>query len=59
MGDAYPLWNQARSYSTGSSPALSAASNQIETGRKIHKDSSTQTVAALRDTKLDEESKSH
>ncbi|VDD93614.1 unnamed protein product [Enterobius vermicularis] len=55
VGDAYPLWNQARSYSTGSSPALSAASNQIETGRKIHKDSSTQTVAALRDTKLDEE----
>lgn len=48
VGEPFPVWTQARSYSTGSSPALSAASNQLETARKTLKDSSTQTDFAAK-----------
>ena len=54
-GDSFSLWAATRSYSTGSSPALSAASNHIETVRKALKDSSTQTDSAIKEWQINEE----
>uniref|UniRef100_A0A0N5AT04 Endo/exonuclease/phosphatase domain-containing protein n=1 Tax=Syphacia muris TaxID=451379 RepID=A0A0N5AT04_9BILA len=55
IGDSFSLWNQARSYSTGSSSALSGGSNYVEPTRKVFKDSSTQTDLTAKDYQFNEE----
>lgn len=51
---AVPPWSQARSYSSSSSPALSAMSYQIEGNRKLV-DSATQTEKQTNDWKISDE----